>query len=85
MIGSVPWRIANYGLSPRVKYLQERLKSKPILTHSAPEISLEEFLKVATKRNPIEVAKVAQLSVSSTLAELRESYQSALGSGIAIK
>ncbi len=85
MIGSVPWRLANYGLSPTVKYLREKSKSKPPLTHSTAEISLEEFLKIVTKRNPVEVTKRAQLIVSSTLKELRQSYQSAFELGTAIK
>jgi hypothetical protein len=85
MIGSVPWRLANYGLSPTVKYLLERLQPRPILTHSGAEISLGEFLRIATKADPVEVTKVAHLRVSSSLTELRESYQSTFRSGISIK
>ena len=85
MIGSLPWRLTNYGLSPTVKYLRERSRSKPILSQSAAEISLEGFLKTATKRNPVEVTKGAQLSVSSTFTELRKNYQGAFESGIVIK
>ena len=85
MIGSVPWRLVNYGLSPTVKYLLKRSQSKPNLSQSTAAISLEDFLKIATKRNPVEVIKGAQLSVSSTFTDLRESYKSAFESGIAIK
>jgi hypothetical protein len=85
VIGSVPWRLANYGLSPTLKYLRERSQSKTIITRSVAEISLAKFLNLTSAKNPVEVTKKAQSIVFSTFTDLRESYQSALESGIAIK
>ena len=85
MIGSVRWRLVNYGLSPTIKYLQERFRVSEFNGHPPAEISLEEFLGRVTGRESLGVVKTARARVNSALFELRESKSKMIGIGHPIK
>jgi hypothetical protein len=73
VIGSVRWRLVNYGLSPTIKYLQERFWGSAINGYPPAEVSLEDFLKRVTGKESLGIIKSARAAVDSSLFELRES------------
>lgn len=79
MIGSVRWRLVNYGLSPTIKYLQERFWGSGFNGYPPAEISLEDFLKRVTGKEFLGITKSARTAVDSSLLELRESKNKMLG------
>ncbi len=79
VVGSVRWRLVNYGLSPTIKYLHQRFWGSPFNGYPAAEISLEDFLKRVTGKESLEIIKSARTAVESSLFELRESKNKMLG------
>jgi hypothetical protein len=63
----------NYGLTPTIKYLRERLSDSKFHGNTAAEISLEDFLRQITGKESPHIIKKARANVDSALIELRES------------
>lgn len=85
MIGSVRWRLENYGFKPALHYLLGKFDNRPPKKSHAKEIALEHYLEITSESFLDTPINWVREYVSNLMEELRTSFQQECNPPVEIK